>query len=62
MGLGPLIGTRTWVELIGIAANPSLINGGHLTVPYFRFFTPEREWRVENEGVAPDIATTLTVD
>lgn len=52
--LGKLIGTRTWGGLIGIEANPELIDGGKLTVPFFRMFTPEGEWRVENEGVAPD--------
>ena len=54
--LGPLIGTRTWGGLIGIAANPPLIDGGFLSVPFFRFITPDGEWRVENEGVPPDIA------
>ncbi|MFS9605497.1 hypothetical protein, partial [Klebsiella pneumoniae] len=38
---------------------PPLIDGGFLTVPFFRFFTPEGEWRVENEGVAPDIEVEL---
>lgn len=57
--LGTLIGTRTWGGLIGIRSNPDLIDGGQLTVPFFRFFTPEGEWRVENEGVAPDIEVTL---
>ncbi|MGP8033670.1 MAG: PDZ domain-containing protein [Steroidobacteraceae bacterium] len=57
--LGTLIGTRTWGGLIGIAANPPLIDGGQLSVPFFRFFTPEGEWQVENEGVAPDIEVTL---
>jgi tricorn protease len=59
MKLGPLIGKRTWGGLIGISANPPLIDGGNLTVPFFRFFTPEKEWRVENEGVAPDIDVEL---
>lgn len=58
-GLGPLIGKRTWGGLIGISANPSLIDGGFLVVPFFRFFTPEGEWRIENEGVAPDIDVDL---
>jgi tricorn protease len=58
-GIGKLMGTRTWGGLIGIAANPPLVDGGYLTVPYFRFYTPEREWRVENEGVAPDIEVDL---
>jgi tricorn protease len=58
-GVGPLIGTRTWGGLIGISANPSLIDGGRLSVPYFRFYTPEGAWTVENEGVAPDIEVRL---
>ena len=36
-----------------------LIDGGRLTVPFFRVFTPEGEWRVENEGVAPDLEVVL---
>ncbi len=59
MGIGKLIGKRTWGGLIGIAANPRLIDGGGLVVPFFRFFTPDSEWRVENEGVAPDIDIDL---
>lgn len=58
-GLGPLIGKRTWGGLIGISANPDLIDGGNLVVPFFRFFTPEGQWRIENEGVAPDIDVDL---
>ncbi|MCV2364366.1 PDZ domain-containing protein [Paucibacter sp. DJ1R-11] len=54
LGLGPLIGKRTWGGLIGISNNPRLIDGANLVVPYFRFFTPDGEWRIENEGVAPD--------
>jgi tricorn protease len=59
LGLGKLIGTRTWGGLIGIAANPPLIDGGFLTVPFFRMYTPAGEWRVENEGVAPDMEIEL---
>lgn len=62
LGLGPLIGKRTWGGLIGISANPGLIDGGFLVVPFFRFFTPEGEWRIENEGVAPDIDVELEPD
>lgn len=62
MGLGTLVGKRTWGGLIGISTNPGLIDGGFLTVPYFRFFTPDNEWRVENEGVSPDIDVDLEPD
>ena len=59
MGIGTLIGTRTWGGLIGISANPGLIDGASLTVPYFRFFNANGEWTVENMGVAPDIEVQL---
>jgi tricorn protease len=59
VGLGPLIGKRTWGGLIGISVNPPLIDGAFLTVPFFRFYTPEGEWRIENEGVSPDIDVEL---
>jgi tricorn protease len=59
LGLGKLIGSRTWGGLIGISVNPPLIDGGKLTVPFFRMFTPEGQWRVENEGVAPDLDVAL---
>ena len=59
VGLGPLIGKRTWGGLIGISTNPPLVDGGFLTVPYFRFYTPDGEWRIENEGVSPDIDVEL---
>jgi tricorn protease len=62
LGLGTLVGKRTWGGLIGIAANPDLIDGGSLVVPFFRFFTPQGEWRVENQGVSPDIDVELEPD
>ena len=58
-GIGKLIGTRTWGGLIGISTNPAFVDGGRMTVPFFRFYTPEGEWRIENEGVAPDIEVAL---
>ncbi len=58
-GIGKLMGTRTWGGLIGIAANPQLMDGGGIVVPFFRFFDPQGNWSVENEGVAPDIEVAL---
>ncbi|HXK62236.1 MAG TPA: PDZ domain-containing protein, partial [Acidobacteriota bacterium] len=54
-GIGPLIGKRTWGGLIGIGGYPQLIDGGSVTAPHFAFYTPEREWEIENNGVAPDV-------
>ena len=59
LGIGKLIGTRTWGGLIGISANPALVDGGALVVPFFRFYDTNHEWSVENEGVAPDIEVSL---
>ena len=59
LGIGKLIGTRTWGGLIGISTNPGLMDGGYLTVPFFRFFDADNQWTVENEGVAPDIEVKL---
>ncbi|HVR43081.1 MAG TPA: PDZ domain-containing protein [Thermoanaerobaculia bacterium] len=54
-GLGPLIGTRTWGGLIGISGQPSLMDGGTVTAPSFRFLDTEGMWAVEGVGVEPDI-------
>jgi len=59
LGIGPLLGTRTWGGLIGISRNPSLVDGGRMTVPHFRFVDVDNNWSVENEGVAPDIEVRL---
>lgn len=58
LGIGKLIGTRTWGGLIGVSGFP-LIDGGFLGVPYFRYFDPEGGWTIENEGVAPDVEVAL---
>jgi tricorn protease len=55
LGLGPLIGTRTWGGLIGISGNPGLADGGSIIPATFRFLDTEGNWAVEDEGVAPDI-------
>ncbi len=54
-GLGALIGTRTWGGLIGYSGQPSLVDGGRLTVPTFSFYNLDGEWDVEGHGVDPDI-------
>jgi tricorn protease len=53
--LGPVIGTRTWGGLIGISGSPPLVDGGSVTVPTFRMFSPQGQWFAEGHGVEPDI-------
>ncbi len=55
LGMGKIIGTRTWGGLIGISGNPSLADGGLLLASTFRFMDTDGKWAVENEGVTPDI-------
>jgi tricorn protease len=59
VGLGPVIGRRTWGGLVGIGNYPNLIDNGYVTAPRFAFFTTEGEWDVENNGVKPDIEVEM---
>jgi len=56
LGLGPLIGMRTWGGLIGLSGAPSLIDGGAVSVPTFRLYYPGGGWFKEGHGVEPDIS------
>jgi tricorn protease len=55
MGIGPLVGKRTWGGLIGIYDYPQLMDGGFVTAPRLAFWNPEGKWEVENHGVGPDV-------
>ncbi len=52
--LGTIIGKRTWGGLVGVLGFPEFIDGGSVTAPNVAFYS-ENGFRVENEGVAPDI-------
>jgi tricorn protease len=61
--LGPLVGTRTWGGLVGIAGSAPLVDSGFLTAPEFSIFDPEtNEIVAENTGVDPDIQIDNTPD
>ena len=55
LGLGMIIGTRTWGGLIGLSGNPGLADGGTMSAATFRILSTDNKWVVENEGVTPDI-------
>lgn len=57
--IGPLVGKRTWGGLVGIYDYPQLIDGGSVTAPRVAFYSPDGEWDVENNGVAPDVEVEL---
>ena len=55
VGLGPLVGTRTWGGLVGIYDYPVLLDGGQVTAPRVAIYGLDGAWEVENVGVAPDV-------
>jgi len=55
LGLGKLIGTRTWGGLVGISGNARLVDGGYVSVPRFGVFDADEGWIIEGRGVYPDI-------
>jgi tricorn protease len=55
LGLGPLVGTRTWGGVIGYTERPGLSDNTFLSQPEFAFHFDDSKWGVENYGVDPDI-------
>ena len=56
LGLGKLIGKRTWGGLVGRAGSPPLMDGGVVTAPSSAVWDPaESQWIAENVGISPDI-------
>jgi tricorn protease len=60
MGLGPLIGKRTWGGVIGIGPRNRFVDGGLTTQPEYSFWFKDVGWGVENYGTAPDIEVDIT--
>jgi tricorn protease len=56
---GTLVGKRTWGGLIGVLGFPTLMDGGTVTAPNVRIFSPTGEWIAENTGIAPDVEVEL---
>ncbi len=52
--MGTIVGKRTWGGLVGVLGYPEFIDGGIVTAPNVAFYS-EEGFRVENEGVAPDV-------
>ncbi len=55
MGLGPLIGKRTWGGVIGISPRHTLVDGTRTSQPEYAFWFKDVGWNVENYGTDPDI-------
>jgi tricorn protease len=55
MGIGPLVGTRTWGGVIGIYPRHTLVDGTQTTQPEYSFWFSDVGWGVENYGTDPQI-------
>jgi tricorn protease len=66
LGIGPVVGARTWGGVLGIDGMPGLelVDGTHITVPryVFTFRDAAFGWGVENYGVDPDVEVLNTPD
>lgn len=55
LGLGPLIGTRTWGGGVWLRNHTYLKDGGISTTPENGSFIPGKGWIIEGSGIEPDI-------
>ncbi|WP_394431594.1 S41 family peptidase [Streptomyces sp. SGAir0957] len=60
LGLGPVVGQRTWGGVVGMTGRHKLGDGTVITVPMNAAWFPEYGWSVENRGVDPDIEALRT--
>jgi tricorn protease len=56
LGLGKLIGKRSWGGVVGIRDSLPLVDGGQFFKPEFAIYSKDgKEWIIEGHGVDPDI-------
>ena len=59
MGLGPLIGKRTWGGVVGYMRDHQLVDGTMITEPECSFWFKDVGWNVENYGTDPDVEVDI---
>ncbi|MFJ2772078.1 S41 family peptidase [Streptomyces sp. NPDC087300] len=60
LGLGPVIGQRTWGGVVGMTGRHTLGDGTVITVPMNAGWFDAYGWSVENQGVSPDLDVLRT--
>ncbi|GAA2503130.1 S41 family peptidase [Streptomyces thermolineatus] len=60
LGLGPVVGVRTWGGVVGTTGRHRLGDGTVITVPMNAAWFDAYGWSVENHGVEPDIEVLRT--
>jgi tricorn protease len=59
LGLGPVVGKRTWGGVIGISPRHALVDGSLTTQPEYAFWFSDVGWSVENYGTDPDVEVDI---
>lgn len=59
LGLGKLIGTRSWGGIVGISGSKPFVDGQDMRTPFFTSYSTEGEWIIEGHGVDPDIVVDI---
>lgn len=59
LGIGPVVGTRTWGGVVGIDSRYLLVDGTLVTQPKYAFWLEGYGWGVENHGVDPDVEVVM---
>ncbi|MET9472559.1 S41 family peptidase [Streptomyces sp. NPDC002922] len=59
LGIGPVVGTRTWGGVVGIDSRYRLVDGTLVTQPKYAFWLEGYGWGVENHGVDPDVEVVM---
>lgn len=53
--MGKVFGTRTWGGVVGIRGGKFFLDRGMTTQPEFAWWSRQDGWRIENQGVTPDV-------
>ena len=59
LGIGKLIGMRTWGGIVGISGSRPYLDGQDVRTPFFTSYSTDGDWIIENHGVDPDIECDL---
>ena len=59
LGVGKLMGCRTWGGIVGITGSRPYIDGQDMRTPFFTSYSPEGEWLIEGTGVSPDFEVDI---
>ena len=59
LGVGKLIGKRSWGGIVGISGSKPFVDGQDMRTPFFTSYSTDGEWVVEGHGVDPDIEVDI---